>query len=199
MTAQPGRRRRADELRDAIRAAVLAELDERGYQGLTFEGVARRAGTSKPVLYRRYSSRAEMTIDAFLPSRMGRPPATSTGPLRSDLIALLDGLLARVGPDGVRIFRGVIGEVEDATVARVAAQVLAQFAEWLTDITDRARAAGELGPGTIPPRVNEAIVALVRNEILFVHGASQEPDVEGLVDDVILPLLRTTTRAPEIS
>jgi AcrR family transcriptional regulator len=38
----------------AIRAATRAELADYGYAGVTFEGVARRAQTSKPVLYRRY-------------------------------------------------------------------------------------------------------------------------------------------------
>lgn len=195
MTATPARRRRADELRDAIRAAVLDEVHDRGYTGLTFEGVARRAGTSKPVLYRRYDSRAEMAIEAFVAARISTPPADFTGPLRADLVALLSGILARIDRDGVLTFRGVIGEVDDATVARVANLVLAQFAGWLDGILARARDAHELGPAPVPARVIKAIVALARNEILFVHGVGEDPDVEGLVDEVILPLLRTTTAA----
>ncbi|MES6118733.1 hypothetical protein U6M47_12795, partial [Cutibacterium acnes] len=69
---------------------------------------------------------------------------------------------------------------EDRVQRNFSAETLNEL--WLTDITDRARAAGELGPGTIPPRVNEAIVALARNEILFVLGAGRPHDSEGLVD-----------------
>ena len=43
-------RRRADDLLAAIDHATRAELEDRGYQGVTFDGVARRARTSKPVL-----------------------------------------------------------------------------------------------------------------------------------------------------
>ncbi|WP_062385505.1 TetR/AcrR family transcriptional regulator [Demequina iriomotensis] len=196
MTGTPARRRRAGELESAIRVAVLDELHERGYPGLTFEGVARRAGTSKPVLYRRYPTRAAMAIDAFVSSRVATPPADFAGPLREDLVALISGMLMRVGADGVATFRGVIGEVDDATVARVGALVMSQVEGWLGGILDRAREAGELGPTPAPARVVRAIVALMRNEVLFVFGAGQAPDVEGIVDDVIVPLLRATTASP---
>ena len=46
-------RRSGEELREAILDAVLCELFDRGYAGLTFDGVAHRAHTSKPVIYRR--------------------------------------------------------------------------------------------------------------------------------------------------
>lgn len=189
-------RRRATELLSAIRSAVLAELHERGYQGLTYEGVARRAGTSKPVLYRRFGNRAEMAIDALLASRIDTPPAVFTGPLREDLIALASGLITRVGSDGVEAFRGIIGEVDQDVVARVADRILTQFEEWLDDILTKARDAHELGPAVVPDAVTRAIVALVRNEILFVYGAGQPPQIEALVDEVILPLLRVTTALP---
>ncbi|WP_159450210.1 TetR/AcrR family transcriptional regulator [Demequina sp. NBRC 110056] len=191
MTPQPQqRRRRSHELDDAIKAAVLEEMAERGYQGLTYEGVARRVGTSKPVLYRRYSSRADMAIDAFLTSRIGSPPANFAGPLREDLIALVSGVLNRVGPEGVQIFRGVIGEVDDGTVARVAGLVTVQFSGWLDEILERARVAGEIPDRPVSPVVVRAIIGLVRNEVLFTLGAGQDGDIPALVDEVMVPLLR---------
>ena len=47
----------------AIRDATYAELKEHGYSGVTFEGVARRAKTSKPVLYRRWADRRALLRD----------------------------------------------------------------------------------------------------------------------------------------
>ncbi|WP_062516359.1 TetR/AcrR family transcriptional regulator [Demequina gelatinilytica] len=193
MPEAPARRRRAGELLDAIREATLEELHERGYQGVTFEGVARRAGTSKPVLYRRFSNRADMVVDAIVSTRFSVPPAPLDGPLREDLIRLMRGVMERMGRQGVTTFRGVIGEVDDATVTRVSTLVLSQFEAWLDGILVRARAAGELGPAAVPPRVTAAILALLRHEMLFVYGSGMEPDLEGIVDDVVLPLLRATT------
>ncbi|TCP42605.1 TetR family transcriptional regulator [Tamaricihabitans halophyticus] len=43
---------------------MLNELAEVGYQKLTMDGVAKRAGSSKPTLYRRWSSKEEMVIAA---------------------------------------------------------------------------------------------------------------------------------------
>ncbi len=71
--ADGGTRRRDETLISAIRDATYAELEEHGYSGVTFEGVASRAKTSKPVLYRRYRSRAHMVTDALPTLRY--PPA----------------------------------------------------------------------------------------------------------------------------
>jgi AcrR family transcriptional regulator len=52
-SAQPGRPR-DPQIDAAILGAALDALDDVGYAGLTLEDVARRAGTTKPALYRRW-------------------------------------------------------------------------------------------------------------------------------------------------
>ena len=42
----------------AILRAALAELLERGYGGMSMEGVAERAGVGKPAIYRRHRDKA---------------------------------------------------------------------------------------------------------------------------------------------
>ena len=49
-------RRRGADLENAILDAAWAEIGEKGYAGLTMENTAARAGTSRPVLSRRWSS-----------------------------------------------------------------------------------------------------------------------------------------------
>jgi AcrR family transcriptional regulator len=51
-------RRRGAELEQAILRAALDELAETGYSGLAMDRVARRAGTNKNAIYRRWPSRA---------------------------------------------------------------------------------------------------------------------------------------------
>ena len=53
-------RRRGTKLEDALLDAAWEELQEVGYTRLTMEAVAARAGTSKPVLYRRWPNRARL-------------------------------------------------------------------------------------------------------------------------------------------
>ena len=58
-SVRPARtRRRGAELEGVILRAAAEELTESGYAGLTMDRVARRAGTNKNTIYRRWPSRA---------------------------------------------------------------------------------------------------------------------------------------------
>src|ERR1700758_1253837 len=74
----------------AIIAAFFTELADSGYQRLTMDRVAARAGVGKAALYRRWSSKQQMLIDLVdqLATAAVLPP--DTGSLRGDLIAIAD-------------------------------------------------------------------------------------------------------------
>ena len=83
----------------AILEAAVQLLGEVGYTRLSMEGVAAAAGVSKPTLYLRYASKAELVAAAFTAVRMGAAPPLS-GDLRADLVAQLGHLriaFARLG------------------------------------------------------------------------------------------------------
>lgn len=71
---------------DAITDAVLEEMAACGYTRLSMDGVAKRAGCSKPSLYRRWPSKQEMVIGVLqaivVPSVPATPP---TGDLPTDV------------------------------------------------------------------------------------------------------------------
>lgn len=71
-----------------ITPAVLTLLGERGWDGLTMDAVAARAGVGKPALYRRWESKDAMVLDCIetLASVMSTVP--DTGHLRGDLLSL---------------------------------------------------------------------------------------------------------------
>jgi len=73
---------------------VTELLTEVGYDGVTFELVARRAGASKPTLYRRWRTKQDMVVAAIraMPAT-GGGRTIDTGSLRGDLLELL-GVLA---------------------------------------------------------------------------------------------------------
>ena len=62
----------------AVLAAVLEVLDEVGYPGLSLEEVARRAETSRPAIYRRWSGRAPLVL-AAIAARLDVPTPPDTG------------------------------------------------------------------------------------------------------------------------
>lgn len=77
---------------DAIIEAALAELAERGYASLSVADVARRAGVSKPTVYRRWADKAQLIVEAIA-SRMPAPESLDTGDVAADLTAYADRLV----------------------------------------------------------------------------------------------------------
>lgn len=190
-------RRRGAELDSAVLEAVLAELDAHGYPGVTFEGVARRAHTSKPVLYRRWSSRAEMVIAALVYETRELPDIPDTGSLAGDTKAFLRSLIARFGERGQRVLLGVLSEVppESATAAinRLRLHGTAIVSGVARELIARARARGEIGADPLPRSVLNLPLDLARYHY-FLLGEFDEATVDDIVDTVFLPLVRAYQR-----
>lgn len=83
----------ADEL---ILAATLELAGEVGINGMSMDVLADRAGVSKTTIYRRWTSKEQLVLDA-LRSAMGPLDDVDTGSLRSDLRAYLIELGERMG------------------------------------------------------------------------------------------------------
>jgi AcrR family transcriptional regulator len=81
---RPGRPR--DPTYDrVILDATLQILFDKGYAGLTIDGVAARTGVGRPTIYRRWSSKPALVIAAMAES-IGLSPIRDTGVLRDDLL-----------------------------------------------------------------------------------------------------------------
>lgn len=190
-------RRRAGELADDIRAATLAELADHGYAGVTYEGVARRVRTSKPVLYRRYRSRGQMVLDAVTARATDGITHIDTGSLRGDLIALLEEIAARVQHVGIEAYKGIIGESGDS-LADTIAELDGGASEKMHQILEAARARGEIGPGPLPGRVVLLPVVMLRHDVLLRHTLDLA-SVTDMVDSVYLPLVKAVSTPPGTS
>jgi AcrR family transcriptional regulator len=79
--------------RAAILAATLAELGEHGYQRMTMEGVAVRAGVHKATIYRWWASKGSL-VGWALGAGLSAGPAPDTGNTREDLITWLRETIA---------------------------------------------------------------------------------------------------------
>ena len=71
----------------AILHATLEILFEKGYAGLTIDGVAAKTGVGRPTIYRRWPSKPALVI-AALGQSVGLSPTPDTGSLRDDLLAV---------------------------------------------------------------------------------------------------------------
>lgn len=178
----------------AIRDATFAELRDHGYAGVTFEGVARRAKTSKPVLYRRYRSRAQMVADALPTLRF--PPARpeSAATLREGILVPLASLLHEIQRIGVGNYRCLFAEADD----ELSDDMSAAIAEWagrtIFPALAEARERGEIGPADVPAPVATSILALMRHELFFTRNPVDDRTLAELFDTVYLPLVDLASR-----
>ncbi len=173
----------------AIREATRAELAEHGYPGATFEGVARRAKTSKPVLYRRYRSRAHMVVDALLAPPSQTVPASATRSLREDLLTLLDATMDRFHRIGIDTYRSLIADADDELLDIITEQLAELADQTIYRALSDARDRGEIGTADIPDRAATTIVALVRNEVFFTRNPVDQEALTDMLDNVYLPLI----------
>ncbi|WP_308042416.1 TetR/AcrR family transcriptional regulator [Micromonospora sp. PLK6-60] len=187
------KRRRGVVLADAILQAAADELVESGYAGLTMEAVARRAGTNKNAVYRRWPGKAALGIAAYGRLADAATDVPDTGSLREDVLELL----RRVN----RQFSSPLGAVQRDLLAAAAAEadllagLRAASADagsrlWL-GVLERAVTRGEAPASALHPRVATVAVVLLRNEYV-VRGAQTAPDdvLVEIVDEVYLPLVR---------
>ena len=70
-------RRRSETSRQAILQAAFALMEEVGFDRMSIEGVAARAGVGKTTIYRWWGSRGVLAVEAFLtavaPAIAGKP------------------------------------------------------------------------------------------------------------------------------
>ena len=181
-------RRHGAELDEAIRQAVRDELEQHTYTGVTFEGVARRAQTSKPVIYRRYSSRAHMVIDAWLQYVDSEDPQfVSSGDLRSDLFVVARTLANRFELIGIDTMRGLLAEMPTEHL-----QLLTEPSSWvigaMESLLNAAHDRGDITRWPIPARLESLPLALARDELIFT-GAFGDEALTDIIDTIWLPLL----------
>ena len=72
----------------AILDAATELFCDLGYEGLSFEGVAAKAGVGKTTIYRRYPTKLDLVMAVNGCLSAGMPPEPNTGSLRSDLLVI---------------------------------------------------------------------------------------------------------------
>lgn len=182
----PGRPRseRADH---AILQAALTIVAERGYDGLTMEGIAGRAGVAKTTVYRRWSNRDEV-LEAASESFVREIGVPDTGAIRTDLLELLRG--------AVRVYQGLPGRVMPGLVSAMALSpdlartvrngLLASRRRALRAIIERGIERGELREDTDV----ELALDLAGGPLMYRLLVTGEPVDEEVAANVVEMLLR---------
>jgi AcrR family transcriptional regulator len=186
-------RRRGAELEKAILDATWAELSEVGYTSLTIEAVAKRAGTSKPVIYRRWPSRAALVVASWAGRQPVQVATPDLGSLRADVLWLFTKIATRMDNMMSQAIAGVMAEAfkhPEVQALLRSRMDSAPLTSSMRTVVDNAVARGELKPVHLPPRVLRLPVDLVRAEAIMCGTPVSEETLHALVDEVYLPLLQ---------
>ena len=91
--------RRDPAIDEAVLAATRTLLVERGYSATTIDLIAATAGVSRPAVYRRWSSKAQLVHEAVFPDLGPEPPADD---FATELTRLCTGAVRMYGDPAVR-------------------------------------------------------------------------------------------------
>ncbi len=147
-TRRSGGPRKASEIFDA----TLDLLAEKGYEGLTVEGVAQRSGVNKTTIYRWWPSKGALLGAALTGARRLDLELPDTGSLQGDLESLLRTVVTLLTtPPGSDIAVSALGAVTHSP--ELAGHVRDFFADRIDrerPVFDRAVARGELAADADP-------------------------------------------------
>ena len=183
---RPGRPRSA-EADEAILAAAFAVFAECGFDGMTVEGVAARAGVGKGTIYRRYPGKLDLIIAASQYFGQEREPAVDTGTIAGDLRALIDRLIGvfTSSPVGTAMPMLIAERRRIPELAAAHDEITATKRERNRAVIERAIERGELRADADPELVIDMYVSPVLYRFLVTDLPLDDKFASSVVDTVV--------------
>ncbi len=184
--ARPGRPR--DPACDAaILQATLDVFAEEGYAGVNIDRVAARAGVGKATIYRRYSSKAELVVEAVRCGAHVDDWLPDTGDLRADLTSMMQPLIDRLrGDDAQLLTTFALERLHDPELnEQFDRLVIGKKREHLRHLVSSAIERGDLPPDVDVDLIAEAPPALIWHHALY--GLPLDDNLLERILDTVLP------------
>jgi AcrR family transcriptional regulator len=185
VSASTSTRRRGAELEHALYEATVRELAESGYGRLTMEGVAARARTGKAAVYRRWSTKQALVLDALRHSLPPLPGFEPEMPPRENLRAVFTVLCqvfgGRTSFPGLAVITGLVADpvLRNAIVEHIVSPRL----RVIESILDNAVRTGEID--AVRPMAVHIGPALVMHSFLLTGNPPGEAEIDQIVDSVL--------------
>ena len=171
-------------------AVTLQLLQEHGYDRLTVDAVAATARASKATVYRRWPSKAELVLAAFIEGvrQIAVPPETGT--LRGDLLHLGRAICQQAQQQAGTI-RAVLVEASRHPALNDALQhqFLDERKALIQAILQQAADRGEIDESVISDELWDLLPGYLIFRSIMPSRPPTEHTVQALVDDVIIPSL----------
>ncbi len=179
---------RSARVRADVVAATLAEVAEKGYDGLTAEAVAARSGVHKATLYRRWGGIDGLVADALTASADQPWPLPDTGDLQEDLRRITQEVFSVfTDPEQSPTPTALISAAQRSDAGAAALRdFFAARHHQAAEVAERAVTRGELPAGTDGAEVIRAATAplyyrlFVTGEALDARTAERAADAAAL-------------------
>jgi len=176
--------------------ALVAEV---GYERMTVDALAARAGVSKPTIYRRWpGGKAEIIVDAIRSKHEDHGPLPDTGSLRGDLIAYIGRATEGFDP---HLAAGLIMQLQSSPEleAIFREEVICDEHRRFESLLARAAGRGEID-GEVTPLFVDISGSMIFTRSLIRGEVIDDAFVEELVDRVLLPILNSSSKeqAPHV-
>jgi AcrR family transcriptional regulator len=175
---------------------TLQLLQEHGYDRLTVDAVAARARASKATVYRRWPSKAELVLAAFIEGCRQIAVHPQTGTLRGDLLQL-GHVISRQTSEQASTIRAVLVEISRHPALRDAMQneFLDQRKALMHEVLGDAVLRGEIDAAAISDELWDLLPGYLIFRSIMPNRPLTEHTVEALVDEVVIPSLTRHRKA----
>ncbi|GAY15760.1 putative HTH-type transcriptional regulator [Mycobacterium sp. shizuoka-1] len=174
-------------------AATLVLLQQHGYERLTVDAVAAAAKASKATVYRRWPSKGELVLAAFIEGCRQVTVLPDTGTLRGDLLRLGEAITDHATRHSATI-RAVMVEVSRDPALREAMQhqFLDQRKALIELVLQHAVDRGEIEAAAISEELWDLLPGYLIFRSIVPNRPPTKKTVQALVDNVIVPSLTRT-------
>lgn len=189
------RGRKRDPGRDAaILDAAIEVLAESGYDGMTMDMVASRAKAGKATVYRRWSSKAELILEAVTHlkrSQVDLERLADTGTLRGDLLALFKPQSVEEADHKMRVMAGLASVLlQNPQLAEAGnAAIVQPWAVVNRLLMERALERGEISDKADIDVLSQVLPSMAAYRALIQRKPFDLEFLIALIDGVLLPAL----------
>lgn len=191
MTPSGGPRPRVEGERESeILDAALVLLCRVGYDRLTMDAVAAEAKASKATLYRRWTSKPSLVVDAILRTKEAlQAPEVDTGSLREDLVQMACGHGGLTDTRSAEIMAGLVTALhhDPDFAVEFRTRVLGPKIEIGRRVFERARARGEITADLDLDLLSSALAGIILHRSFVLGLPADEKTVAQVVDEIIVP------------
>jgi AcrR family transcriptional regulator len=176
---------RSEEARQAVLEAADDLLVERGFAGVTIEGIAARAGVAKQTIYRWWPSKVDILMDAFVDDMFQHLTPPDRGDLERELRTHLSRLARFLtASDPGAVFRALAGlaQHDPEVAARFRADCLGRQRALDRLPLERAVARGDLSAQTDIELAVDQLVGPIYYRVLVTGQPVPRAFTDTLVD-----------------